>query len=48
MGVSLSDDDFLYFVGRAVRGMAAIVGELGDGVANAKPDVPAPTRHTRC
>ncbi len=40
MTVSLSDDDFLYFVERAVRGMAGIVAELGDDLAGTKPDVP--------
>jgi cystathionine beta-lyase len=38
--VSLPDDDYLYFVGRAVRGMANIVADLGDGRACAKPDLP--------
>ena len=40
MTVLLTDDDYLYFVGRAVRGMAAIVSELGDDRASTKPDLP--------
>ncbi|MGH8862950.1 MAG: aminotransferase class I/II-fold pyridoxal phosphate-dependent enzyme [Jatrophihabitantaceae bacterium] len=38
--LSLSDDDFRYFVERAVRGMCAIVADLGDDAANARVDVP--------
>lgn len=38
--ISVSDDDYLYFVSRAVRGMAGIVSELGDDRACAKPDLP--------
>jgi bifunctional pyridoxal-dependent enzyme with beta-cystathionase and maltose regulon repressor activities/uncharacterized damage-inducible protein DinB len=40
MGLSLSDDDFLYFVDRAVRSMARIVADLGDDHACSKPDIP--------
>ena len=40
MAVTISDDDYVYFVERAVRGMADIVAELGDELACAKPDVP--------
>lgn len=40
MTVSLSDDDFLYFVDRAVRGMGVIVAELGDEYACRRPDLP--------
>jgi bifunctional pyridoxal-dependent enzyme with beta-cystathionase and maltose regulon repressor activities/uncharacterized damage-inducible protein DinB len=40
MSVSVSDDDFLYFVDRAVRGMAGIVADLGDDRACTKPDLP--------
>ena len=40
MSVSLSDDDFLYFVEGAVRGMAGIVSDLGDELAVTKPDIP--------
>ena len=38
--LSISDDDFLYFAERALRGMAVIVAELGDDLANSKPDIP--------
>lgn len=38
--VWVSDDDYLYFVDRAVRGMADIVTELGDARAGTKPDLP--------
>jgi bifunctional pyridoxal-dependent enzyme with beta-cystathionase and maltose regulon repressor activities len=38
--LSISDDDFLEFAERALRGMAAIVADLGDVLANTKPDVP--------
>jgi bifunctional pyridoxal-dependent enzyme with beta-cystathionase and maltose regulon repressor activities len=40
MTVSLSDDEFLYFVETALRGMASIVDELGDVQACTKPDIP--------
>jgi bifunctional pyridoxal-dependent enzyme with beta-cystathionase and maltose regulon repressor activities len=40
MSVSLSDDEFGYFVERAVRGMCDIVAELGDEHACTKPDIP--------
>jgi bifunctional pyridoxal-dependent enzyme with beta-cystathionase and maltose regulon repressor activities/uncharacterized damage-inducible protein DinB len=38
--VSVSADDYLYFVTRAVRGMADIVAELGDELATTNPDLP--------
>ncbi len=34
-------DSFLYFVGRALDGMTAIVTELGDDVANTRPPLSA-------
>jgi cystathionine beta-lyase len=40
MTVMLSDDEYCYFVERAVRGMAGIVAELGDELACTKPDLP--------
>jgi cystathionine beta-lyase len=40
MAVSLSDDEYLYFVDSAVRGMARIVADLGDEHACTKPDIP--------
>lgn len=36
----ISIDDFLYYVDDALDGMARIVGELGDDLANRRPDVP--------
>lgn len=36
----ISKDDFLYFVDEALDGMADIVVDLGDEVANRKPDLP--------
>ncbi|MDP9795863.1 putative damage-inducible protein DinB [Catenuloplanes nepalensis] len=33
----ISTDDYLYFTGRALDGMAAIVAALGDDLANAQP-----------
>lgn len=33
----VSDDDYLYFVDRALDGMAAILVDLGDDLANARP-----------
>src|SRR4051812_27506307 len=38
--VHIADDDYLYFVDRAVRGMAAIVADLGQELAVTKPDLP--------
>jgi Protein of unknown function (DUF664) len=35
----ISDQDFLYFVDQALDGMVAIVEELGDELANRRPDV---------
>jgi cysteine-S-conjugate beta-lyase len=40
MVVSLPTEDYLYFVERAVREMAEIVSDLGDDLANSKPDIP--------
>ncbi|MDQ2882961.1 MAG: DinB family protein [Actinomycetota bacterium] len=36
----ISIDDFLYYVDDALDGMARIVSELGDGLANRRPDLP--------
>jgi hypothetical protein len=36
----VSDDEYLYFVDRAVDGMAAILADLGDDLANVRPDLP--------
>jgi hypothetical protein len=36
----ITDDDYLYYVDRALNGMAAIVAGLGDELANAKPSFP--------
>ncbi|GAA2615387.1 DinB family protein [Paractinoplanes durhamensis] len=33
----ISRDDYLYFAGRALDGMAGIVAELGDDLANVRP-----------
>lgn len=38
--VAVHNDDYLYFIGRAVDGMVAIVRELGDQRACARPDLP--------
>jgi hypothetical protein len=38
--LSLSLDDYLWFVDEALAGMAAIVTELGDDLANRRPDLP--------
>lgn len=38
--VSVSDEDYLYFVGRALDGMSAIVRELGDADAVRRPELP--------
>ena len=35
----VSDEEYLYFVDRAFDGMAAILGELGDDLANVRPDL---------
>lgn len=35
----ISPDEYLYFVGRALDGMAAILLELGDDLANERPDL---------
>lgn len=40
MPFSLADADYLYFVDHAVRGMAAIVEELGEQDACRRPDLP--------
>jgi bifunctional pyridoxal-dependent enzyme with beta-cystathionase and maltose regulon repressor activities len=40
MTITITDDEFGYFVGRAVRGMSGIVAELGDEHACTKPDIP--------
>lgn len=36
----ISEDDYLYFAGRALDGMAGIVAGLGDELANARPGLP--------
>jgi hypothetical protein len=36
----VSDDEYLYFVDRALDGMAAILVVLGDDLANVRPDLP--------
>ncbi|MGW5719965.1 mycothiol transferase [Amycolatopsis sp. NPDC003865] len=36
----ISDDDYVWFAGRALDGMAAIVTELGDERANRRPPLP--------
>jgi len=36
----VSDEEFLYFVDRALDGMAAILVDLGDGHANERPALP--------
>jgi hypothetical protein len=33
----VNDDEYLYFVARALDGMATILGELGDELANVRP-----------
>lgn len=38
--LTLSLDDYLWFVDEALAGMAAIVTELGDDLANRRPDLP--------
>jgi hypothetical protein len=36
----ISVDDFLYYVDDALEGMVRIVSELGDNLANRRPDLP--------
>ncbi|SFW85389.1 DinB family protein [Amycolatopsis australiensis] len=36
----IADEDYLWFAGRALDGMAAILAELGDERANRRPDLP--------
>ena len=36
----VSDEEFLYFVDQALDGMAAILADLGDGLANERPALP--------
>lgn len=38
--LTISLDDYLWFVDEALDGMIAIVTELGDGKANRRPDIP--------
>jgi len=38
--VDISPDEYAYFVDRAIDGMTAIVGELGDRLACERPDLP--------
>lgn len=35
--MDISDEDYLWFAGRALDGMAAILAELGDDLANRRP-----------
>lgn len=37
----LGTDDFLYFVSRALRGMTAVLAELGDELAVTRPELPS-------
>jgi Protein of unknown function (DUF664) len=37
----ISDDDYLFFVDKALDGMAEIVRGLGDDLANRRPDLPS-------
>jgi hypothetical protein len=36
----LTDEEYLWFVDRALHGMAEILAELGDDLANQRPDLP--------
>lgn len=36
----ITQEDYWYFTGRALNGMALIVRELGDDLANTRPDLP--------
>lgn len=36
----ISDEDFLWFVDEALDGMVALVRDLGDDLANRRPDLP--------
>ena len=38
--MEISPDEYAFFVQRAIDGMAAIVGELGDQLACVRPDLP--------
>ncbi|MEU0791192.1 DinB family protein [Amycolatopsis sp. NPDC005961] len=38
--MDISDEDYLWFAGRALDGMAAILAELGDDRANRRPPLP--------
>ena len=38
--ISISVDDFLFYVDEALEGMVQIVTGLGDGLANTRPDLP--------
>ena len=44
----ISDEDYLWFAGRALDGMAAILAELGDERANRRPPLPGCIRHRDC
>ncbi|WP_236788929.1 DUF664 domain-containing protein [Amycolatopsis sp. GM8] len=36
----ITTDEYLYFTGRALDGMAAVLEELGDDLANRRPELP--------
>lgn len=36
----ITDQEYIYFVERALDGMSAVLGELGDEAANTRPDLP--------
>jgi hypothetical protein len=38
--ISVSNDDFLWFLDHALDGMVAVLRELGDDMANDRPDLP--------
>lgn len=40
MSTVISAEEYLFYVGTALDGMAVIVAELGDELANERPDIP--------
>jgi hypothetical protein len=44
----ISVDDYLFFVDEALDGMVRIVTELGDDLANRRPDVSGANSPTPC